>query len=84
MTELFKVSTFAVFAEAVEKGHVVRAIPAPGAAEKSRSFFDKTVGVGESLGLGGVAYVIASETPKGPLAKYLPEACVSRSSRARA
>jgi aspartyl-tRNA synthetase len=73
VTSCFKGSTFAVFADAVERGQVVRAIPAPGAADKSRSFFDKTVGVGESLGLGGVAYVIASETPKGPLAKFLSE-----------
>ena len=73
VTSCFKGSTFAVFAEAVERGHVVRAIPAPGAADKSRSFFDKTVGVGESLGLGGVAYVIASDTPKGPLAKFLSD-----------
>ena len=27
----------------------------------------------ETLGLGGLAYIVASETPKGPLAKYLPE-----------
>ena len=25
------------------------------------------------LGLGGLAYLVASETPKGPLAKYLPD-----------
>jgi aspartyl-tRNA synthetase len=52
---------------------VVRAIPAPGAAERSRSFFDRTVSLGESLGLGGLAYIVAAETPRGPLAKYLPE-----------
>ena len=46
---------------------------APGAAEKSRSFFDKTVGLAETLGLGGLAYIVAGETPKGPLAKYLPD-----------
>ena len=40
---------------------------APGAADRSRSFFDKTVGLGESLGLGGLAYIVAGETPKGPL-----------------
>jgi aspartyl-tRNA synthetase len=73
VTEIFRGSEFAVFANAVEEGSVVRAIVAPGAAEKSRSFFDKTVGLAETLGLGGLAYVIAAETPKGPLAKYLPE-----------
>src|SRR6185369_6887444 len=74
VTEIFRASEFAVFANAVEAGSVVRAIRAPGAGEKSRSFFDKTVGLAETLGLGGLAYIVASETPKGPLAKYLPEA----------
>jgi len=73
VTEVFRGSEFAVFAKAVEQGSVVRAIRAPGAGEKSRSFFDKTVGLAEALGLGGLAYVVAAETPKGPLAKYLPE-----------
>jgi aspartyl-tRNA synthetase len=73
VTEIFRGSEFAVFAKAVEEGSVVRAIPAPGAADRSRSFFDKTVGLAESLGLGGLAYIVAAETPKGPLAKYLPD-----------
>src|SRR6185436_19597464 len=73
VTEIFRGSEFAVFARAVEKGAVVRAIRAPGAGEKSRSFFDKTVGLAETLVLGGLAYIVAAETPKGPLAKYLPE-----------
>ena len=47
VTEHFRRSEFAVFARAVEEGAVVRAIRAPGAAERSRSFFDKTVGVAE-------------------------------------
>ncbi|HEX4347201.1 MAG TPA: aspartate--tRNA ligase [Vicinamibacterales bacterium] len=73
VTEIFRGSEFAVFASAVEEGSVVRAIPAPGAAEKSRSFFDKTVGLAEQFGLGGLAYIVATDPPKGPLAKYLPE-----------
>jgi aspartyl-tRNA synthetase len=73
VTELFRGSEFAVFARAVEEGASVRAIPAPGAADKSRSFFDKTVGLGESLGLGGLAYIVAADPPRGPLAKFLPE-----------
>src|SRR3954465_15901284 len=73
ITDVFEGSEFAVFAKAVEDGSVVRAIRAPGAGEKSRSFFDKTVGLAETLGLGGLAYIVAAETPKGPLAKYLPE-----------
>jgi aspartyl-tRNA synthetase len=73
VSDLFRGSPFAVFAQAVEEGGVVRAIPAPGAADRPRSFFDKTVGLGESLGLAGLAYIVNGETPKGPLAKYLPE-----------
>src|SRR5262249_46375413 len=73
VTDHFRGSEFAVFAKAVAQGAVVRAIRAPGAAERSRSFFDKTVGLAETLGLGGLAYIVATETPKGPLAKYLPE-----------
>jgi aspartyl-tRNA synthetase len=73
VTEFFRGSAFSVFASAVEDGSVIRAIRAPGAAERSRSFFDKTVGLAETLGLGGLAYIVAGDTPKGPLAKYLPE-----------
>jgi aspartyl-tRNA synthetase len=71
VTEIFRGSEFAVFARAVEQGLAIRAVPAPGAAERSRSFFDKVVGVGESLGLGGLAYIVAADPPRGPLAKYL-------------
>ncbi len=74
VTDLFRTSPFTVFAEAAAAGSVIRAIPAPGAADRSRSFFDKTVGLGESLGLAGLAYIVAAETPRGPLAKYVPEA----------
>jgi aspartyl-tRNA synthetase len=73
VTDLFRGSEFAVFAKAVEGGSVVRAIRAPGAGDQSRSFFDKTVDLAKSLGLGGLAYIVAADTPKGPLAKYVPD-----------
>jgi aspartyl-tRNA synthetase len=73
VTGIFRGSEFAVFAKAVEEGSVIRAIPAPGAGGKSRSFFDKTVGLAETLGLGGLAYVVAADPPRGPLAKYLSD-----------
>ncbi|MGY9056095.1 MAG: aspartate--tRNA ligase, partial [Alphaproteobacteria bacterium] len=41
VTEAFRGSDFSVFAKNIEKGAVVRAIPAPGAAARPRSFFDK-------------------------------------------
>src|SRR5207237_10485066 len=73
VSEIFRDSGFSVFAKAVAAGSVVRAIVAPGAAERSRSFFDKTVEVGQSLGLAGVAYLVLAEQPKGPIAKFLSD-----------
>ena len=45
-----------------------RAPPSDRAASSTRPS-----ALGESLGLGGLAYIVAAETPQGPLAKYLPE-----------
>ena len=73
VTEIFRDSSFAVFAKAVAAGNVVRAIVAPGAAEKSRSFFDKTVEAGQALGLAGVAYLVLADQAKGPIAKFLSD-----------
>jgi aspartyl-tRNA synthetase len=73
VSDTFRESGFAVFAKAVAAGNVVRAIVAPAAAEKSRSFFDKTVEVGQALGLAGVAYLVLAEQAKGPIAKFLSD-----------
>jgi aspartyl-tRNA synthetase len=73
VSDLFRGSSFAVFADAVEAGAVVRAIPAPGAADRPRSFFDRTVALAGSLGLAGLAYVVHADQPRGPLAKFLSE-----------
>jgi aspartyl-tRNA synthetase len=73
VSEIFRDSGFGVFSKAVASGSVVRAIVAPGAAERSRSFFDRTVEVGQSLGLAGVAYLVLAEQAKGPIAKFLSE-----------
>jgi aspartyl-tRNA synthetase len=73
VTEIFRESGFAVFAKAVAAGNVVRAIVAPGAADRSRSFFDKTIELGQSLGLAGVAYLALAEQAKGPIAKFLSD-----------
>ena len=73
VTATFRDSGFAVFAKAVADGKVVRAIVAPGAADKSRSFFDKTVDAGKALGLAGVAYLVLAEQAKGPISKFLSD-----------
>ena len=82
VSDIFRESGFSVFAKAVAAGEVVRAIVAPGAADRSRSFFDKTVETGQSLGLAGVAYIVLAEQPKGPIAKFLSEDSRSRLTRA--
>ena len=73
VSDVFRDSGFAVFAKAVAAGNVVRAIVAPGASDRSRSFFDKTVEVGQSLGLAGVAYLVLADQAKGPIAKFLSD-----------
>jgi aspartyl-tRNA synthetase len=59
------------------KGKTVRAIPAPGAANQPRSFFDKLNDWARSEGAPGLGYVIFDEeggalTGKGPIAKFIP------------
>jgi aspartyl-tRNA synthetase len=73
VSEIFRDSGFSVFAKAVAAGDVVRAVVAPGAANRSRSFFDKTVELGQLLGLAGVAYLVLAEQVKGPIAKFLSD-----------
>ncbi len=73
VSEAFRGSGFGIFAKQVEAGSVVRAIPAPGAAAKPRSFFDKLNDWARSEGAAGLGYIIYGEdgTPKGPIAKNL-------------
>jgi aspartyl-tRNA synthetase len=71
VTALFKGSDFKAFADAVARGESIRALKAPQAAGKPRSFFDGLVSFAQSLGAGGLAYVVLGEQPKGPLAKFL-------------
>jgi len=75
VTEVFRGSGFGIFAKAVEAGSVVRAIPAPGAASKPRSFFDKLNDWAKAGGAAGLGYVIFEAAgAKGPIAKNLDEA----------
>ncbi len=74
VTEVFRGSAFKVFAGAVEGGAVVRAIPAPGAVGRPRSFFDGMVGFAQSLGAPGMGWIAFSEEgAKGPIVKFLDE-----------
>jgi len=72
VTEAFRDSGFGLFAKLVAAGSVVRAIPAPGAAGKPRSFFDKMNDWARGEGAGGLGYVVfEADGPKGPIAKNL-------------
>ena len=72
VTEAFRGSGFGLFAKSIEAGAVVRAIPAPGAASRPRSFFDKLNDWARSEGAGGLGYVqFEVAGPKGPIAKNL-------------
>ncbi len=68
--EHFKGSGFGLFAGLVEKGAVVRAIPAPGTAEKSRRFFDDMNEWARSEGFAGLGYATRKGGEwGGPIAK---------------
>jgi aspartyl-tRNA synthetase len=72
VTEAFRGGGFGVFAKAIEAGAVVRAIPAPGAAARPRSFFDKLNDWARGEGAAGLGYIVYAEGgAKGPIAKNL-------------
>ncbi|OKH89402.1 aspartate--tRNA ligase [Thalassospira sp. TSL5-1] len=73
VTEAFRGSNFGIFASNIEKGSVVRAIPAPGAANRPRSFFDKLNAWAREEGAAGLGYIVYDENgeAKGPIAKNL-------------
>ena len=72
VTAVFAGSSFSAFANAIEQGAVVRAIPGPKAGSESRSFFEKLNAWAQELGLPGLGYLIlGTDSAKGPIAKFL-------------
>jgi aspartyl-tRNA synthetase len=68
--EHFKGSGFGLFAKIVDGGGVVRAIPCPGTAEKSRKFFDDMNEWARSEGFAGLGYATRKAGEwGGPIAK---------------
>ncbi|MCH8202392.1 MAG: aspartate--tRNA ligase [Proteobacteria bacterium] len=79
LTEIFKGSGFALFAKMIEGGAVVRAIPAPGAGGRPRSFFDKMNDWARGEGHAGLGYInISGGEAKGPIAKNLGQERTSK------
>jgi aspartyl-tRNA synthetase len=69
---MFRGSGFGIFARQAEAGGIVRAIPAPGAAARPRSFFDKLNEWAREQGAAGLGYIAFAEgEAKGPIAKNL-------------
>ena len=71
-TAAFAGSNFKLFAAAIAQGAVVRAVPAPGAAARPRSFFDRMNEWARGEGYAGLGYIVFDgDTAKGPIAKQL-------------
>jgi aspartyl-tRNA synthetase len=74
VTDVFKGSGFSIFANLIEKGSVVRGIPAPACSHLPRSFFDKLNGWAQESGMPGLGYILFDNgEAKGPIAKFLDE-----------
>jgi aspartyl-tRNA synthetase len=72
VTEHYAGSGFGLFARIAASGGLVRAIPAPGAAQQPRSFFDKLNDWAKAEGQGGLGYITYDAGgPKGPIARNL-------------
>lgn len=73
LTDLFWGTDFRVFSEAVARGEVIRALPVPGGAKKSRTELLKLEEIAKSFGLGGLLWAKREETIASPLLKHVGE-----------
>jgi len=72
VTEMFKNSSFKLFADSINKGSIVIAIPAPDTKDQPRTFFDKLNSWAKSEDQGGMGYVqFINNEGKGPIANNL-------------
>jgi len=79
VSDHFRGSGFGRFASMVEAGDVVRAIPAPGTADKSRKFFDDMNGWAQGEGHAGLGYITQKGGELGgPIAKNHGEAATRK------
>ena len=77
--EIFRGSSFDVFARVIAAGEVIRAIPAPGAARQPRSWFDRLNDWAREEGAPGLGYVVFSDgQARGPIARFLDEERLAR------
>ena len=75
VTAAYRGGGFGLFARAIEAGAAVRAIPAPGAAGRPRSFFDRLNEWARSEGAAGLGYItFEGGEARGPIARNLEPA----------
>ena len=72
-TEFFKDSGFSVYDNKVASGEQIRAIKAPKAGNKPRSFFDKFDAYAKEEGMGGMAYVALSDNGAKGISKFFSD-----------
>ncbi len=72
VTDIFKGSSFKLFAENIDKGSIVIGIPAPNTKDQPRTFFDKLNNWAKDEGQGGMGYIqFVKNEGKGPIANNL-------------
>ena len=85
VTDVWRGSGFGIFNKVIEGSGFIRAIPAPGCADKPRSFFDNMIEFAKSQGAQGLAYItykggaeINAEAFGGPLVKFLSNEALAK------
>ncbi len=76
-TSLFGNSGFGVYDSKVQAGEQIRAIVAPNAGDKPRSFFDKFDAFAKENDMGGMAYIAFASTGAKGLARFFDESQLS-------
>ncbi len=77
-SDFFINSGFGVYDGKVSNGEQIRAIKAPNAGNKPRSFFDKFDAYAKEEGFGGMAYVALSDNGAKGIAKFFSEEKLSQ------
>ncbi len=72
-TDFFNNSGFGVYDAKAQNGEQLRAIVAPNAGNKPRSFFDKFDGFAKEENMGGMAYIAFSDAGTKGIAKYFSQ-----------
>ena len=79
VTDIFKNSSLKLFADSINKGSIVIAIPAPDTKDQPRAFFDKLNSWAKSEDQGGMGYVqFINKEGKGPIANNLDKERLER------